>query len=266
MIVNYKKIISIKNGKAEIVKFGKGNKNLVILPGLSYDGFFAQADEIERSYELFSLEYTVYLIDRNLTPKAGYTVRDMAEDVAEVLNKLGVKNADILGVSLGGMVAATLAVEFPILVNKLVLGSTLIRPNETSIKVLNRWEKIAKSGDIARLFSDMFKTIYSPCIFKKYSSVFLDAANSTEINDDKTARFITYLNAGKSYDLYSSVLKIKAETFVICAKNDRVTTALGAREISEKLKCEYFEYKKYGHAVYDEAKGYKKRVYDFLTE
>ena len=38
--------VTIKNGKIEFVKFGKGEKPFVILPGLSYDGFFDKADEI----------------------------------------------------------------------------------------------------------------------------------------------------------------------------------------------------------------------------
>ena len=35
--------VKIKNGEIEFIKFGRGERTLVILPGLSYDGFFEQA-------------------------------------------------------------------------------------------------------------------------------------------------------------------------------------------------------------------------------
>lgn len=256
--------ITIKNGKIEFVKFGKGEKPFVILPGLSYDGFFDKADEIERAYAIFLKKFTVYLIDRNLTPKTRYSVKDMADDTAETLNKLNVHHADMFGVSLGGMVAQQLATNYPNLVNKLVLGSTLSRPNDTFLKTLTQWEDLAKNGDIKSLISHMNKKIYSGYTLKKYAAVF--SALKTDVTSEKTERFIAYINAAKNFDTYNSLNKIKAETLIIGAANDKVTTAYAVREISEKLNCKYHEYKKYGHAVFDEAAGYKKRVYDFLTE
>ncbi len=256
--------VKIKNGEIKYVKFGKGKKTLVILPGLSYDGFFAQAEAIERAYGVFTEDFNVYLIDRNLTPKTGYSARDVANDTVEVLGKLHIKNADFFGASFGGMVAEELAVNYPHLVNKLVLGSTLSRPNKTFLSVLANWKTAAESGDINKLLTDMNNSIYSPETLEKYAAVF--AGMKTEITDGKTARFIVYIAAAKSFDLYDSLDKLTAETLVIGAQNDKVTTASGAREIAEKTGCRYYEYKKYGHAVFDEAPDYKKRVYDFLTE
>ena len=123
--------LKITNGEIEFVKFGNGKKILVILPGLSYDGFFEQAKAIENAYNIFTKDFTVYLIDRNLTPRAGCSVHDIADDTAEALKQLNIESADFFGASLGGMVAQSLAINHPKLVNKLVLGSTLSRQNET---------------------------------------------------------------------------------------------------------------------------------------
>ena len=45
--------VKVKNGEIEYIKFGKGEKNLVILPGLSYDGFSDKARAIELSTPFF---------------------------------------------------------------------------------------------------------------------------------------------------------------------------------------------------------------------
>lgn len=262
-----KKIVNtlkITNGEIEYIKFGQGNGTLVILPGLSYDGFFPQAEEIARAYEIFVDKFTVYLIDRNLKPKIGYSVKDIADDTAEVLEKLGIEKADVFGASLGGMVAQELAINYPRFVEKLVLGSTLSRPNGTFRKVLARWEDLARVGRINTLTSDINNTIYTPETLKKYAAVF--SAIEPVSSEEKTARFIVYLNAAKSFDAYGSLAGITAETFVIGALNDKITTARAARETAKALNCKYYEYEKYGHAVFDEAPDYKERVYHFLTD
>ena len=256
--------LSIKNGKIEFIKFGKGERVFIILPGLSYDGFFDKAEEIERAYTMFTKKFTVYLIDRNLTPKATCSIKDIVEDTAETLKTLGINKADFFGASLGGMVAAKLAIDHPNLVGKLVLGSTLARPNETYLNVLTRWETIAKSGEIDALMSDINRNIYSPKTLKKYADVF--AKIETTATDEKTARFITYINAAKTFDVYNSLNKITSKTLVIGALKDKITTVFASREIAKSLHSSYYEYKKYGHAVFDEAVSYKKLIYQFLTK
>lgn len=256
--------LKIKNGEIEFIKFGNGKKTLVILPGLSYDGFFEQAETIANAYNVFTQDFTVYLIDRNLTPHAGYTVSDIVGDTADALKQLNIENADFFGASLGGMVAQQLAVSCPHIVNKLVLGSTLSRPNKTFLNALMRWENLAKSGDIDSLMQDINKTIYSPFTLKKYAEIF--AAIKVVPTQEKTARFIAYVSAAKNFDMYNSLDKIKSETLVIGALKDRITTTTAARETAKALNCKYLEYKRFGHAVFDEAKGYKTRIYDFLAK
>ena len=47
-------------------------------------------------------------------------------------------------------------------------------------------------------------------------------------------------------------------------KKDKVVTGEASVEIAEKLGCEIHMYDDLGHASYEEAKDFNKRVYDFL--
>jgi 3-oxoadipate enol-lactonase len=53
-----------------------------------------------------------------------YTIADMAEDVAGVIQNLNLGRTHIVGISMGGMIAQELAIRHPELVDKLVLVAT----------------------------------------------------------------------------------------------------------------------------------------------
>jgi pimeloyl-ACP methyl ester carboxylesterase len=60
-------------------------------------------------------------IDRPLSPEL------MADDIAALVRHLGLGRADVMGYSLGGVVALQTAIRHPDVVNKLVLVSTMFR-------------------------------------------------------------------------------------------------------------------------------------------
>lgn len=256
--------LKLPEGNTEYIKFGKGKKFFVVLPGLSYEGFFDQAGQIEKAYEIFSDAFTVYLIDRGDNPDSCVSVGRMAENAAKALDALNVKKADFFGASLGGMIAQQIAIDYPGFVRKLVLGSTLSRPNDTLTNVLTQWDGLAKSGRFDELVKEFNRRVYSPQTLEKYAAV-LDGVKIRP-SSAKSARFSACISAAKAFDIAGSLRSIKAKTLVIGAADDLVTTAAAARETAEKLNAEYYEYKECGHAAFDEAPDYKERIYAFLTE
>ncbi len=67
-----------------------------------------------------------------------YTTRDMARDAAQVLDHLRIESAHVFGLSLGGMVASHLALEFTTRVRSLVLASTIPEPEALSLQGLEQ--------------------------------------------------------------------------------------------------------------------------------
>ena len=104
--------------------FGHGPRVLVILPGLS-DGLATvrgKALFLAAPYRKFFDNWTVYMFSRKDEMPEGYSIREMAQDQAEVLKLLGLEKVSVMGVSQGGMIAQLLAAEYPELVEKLVIA------------------------------------------------------------------------------------------------------------------------------------------------
>ncbi|MBR7046342.1 MAG: alpha/beta fold hydrolase, partial [Lachnospiraceae bacterium] len=107
------------------IAFGKGKEPMVLIPGLSMKSLKTSARSVAASNRVFTDRYRVYVFDSREDLPPDFTVEDMAKDLALCMKALGIKGADILGISQGGMIAQYLALSHPELVRKLVLAVTL---------------------------------------------------------------------------------------------------------------------------------------------
>ena len=245
------------------IKFGNGDKNFVIIPGLSIHSIMGLADAIKDAYKIFAKDYTVYVFDRKEDIKENYSIKDMTDDTATAMKELGISGAYILGVSQGGMIAQLIAMDYPKLVKKLVLASTLSKPNKTFTDIGSRWIELARKKDERGLIESFVDNIYSDKTLASYRDVLI--SSNLGITDKEYERFIILASACKTFNSYDRLKEIKCPVLVLGAKEDKVVTAKGSKEIADKLGCEIYLYGEgYGHGVYDEAEDYKQRCLEFF--
>lgn len=261
-----------KNGRLKIgdtdmdyISFGYGKKNLIMIPGLG-DGLMTvrgKALPFARMYRMFAKEFKVYVFSRKNELEKGYTIRDMARDQKLAMDRLGIKKASVLGVSQGGMIAEYFAIDYPEMVEKLVLVVTIARQNEIIQEAVNNWIELAKQKRYGEVMRDVIIRMYTEEYINKYRFLLPLLKLYPEPKNHK--RFLVMANSCITHELYERLGEIKAPTLVIGGEKDRTVGGEASGEIAAKIKnSKLVMYKDYGHGLYSEAKDFNHRVYHFL--
>ena len=259
---------TVKLGGTEMcyARFGRGEKTLVVLPGLS-DGLATvegKALLLAGPYKPIEETYTTYMFSRKNDMPDGCSIRDMANDLASALKELGVEKTAVLGVSEGGMIAISLALEHPALVEKLALAVTAPGVNDLIRERVETWIGFAEAGDHKSLMIDTAEHSYSPARLKRLRKTYPFLGHIGKPKDYR--RFFINARAILSFDESDRLSGISCPALILGGESDDVVGAAASRELNEKIKnSELYLYPGLGHAAYEEAKDFYDRVFRFLT-
>ncbi|MBR1759206.1 MAG: alpha/beta hydrolase [Lachnospiraceae bacterium] len=246
--------------------FGEGKNVLVILPGLSVQKVLGFAEAIADAYNLLTKDFTIYLFERKNELPAVYKITDMAEDTVCAMRTLGLEKVCLFGASQGGMIAMQIAVRYPELVKRMIVGSTSAYISEEKNDVVKEWISLAKQGDAKELYLTFGEAINPPAVFEQLKDAY--AAAGETVTAEELARFVILAEGMAGFNLLDELKKIACPILVIGSKDDLVLGAEASVQIAEHLNPEMphelYLYEGYGHAAYDLAPDYRERMLAFL--
>ena len=249
-------------------RFGRGERTLVILPGLSVQSVMSAAPAVADEYAVMQDEFTVYLFDRREELPQEYSVYEMAEDTAAAMKVLGMCDVCLFGASQGGMIAQCIAINHPELVGKLALGSTAASADAADSDVIGKWIALAKAGDRVELYSEFGRAIYPEAVFEKYGDA-LSSLGKT-VTDGELARFAILADGTSGFNVIDRLTEIKCPVLALGSADDMVLGADSINSFIEKLgdrpDFSYYIYDGFGHAAFDTAPDYRDRLYDFFIQ
>ena len=259
--------ISLSNADMDYICFGRGEKTLILLPGLgdALSTVKGTALPMALMYRIFAKDYTVYMFSRKNHLPAGYTTREMARDQAEAMEQLGIQKADLLGVSMGGMIAQHLAIDFPEKVGKLVLTVTCARSNPVLIESVEEWIALAKAEDAAGFMDSNLRRLYSEDYYRKnkWMAPIVGILTKPKSYD----RFFIQAEACLNHDASENLWRIKSPTLIIGGGKDLALGGEASKEIAAVIPgAELVMYEQWGHSLYEEEKDFNKRVLEFLRK
>jgi len=168
-------------------------------------------------------------------PAEPYTIKMMADDTVGLMDHLGIEKAHVLGVSMGGMIAQELAINYPERVDKLVLACTFARRDGTSgftSKINEAIDAYAKSShDKAsqrRLFGVFMDSVFSKWSYRVFILPLVRIA--TRFWSPKGAA--EHSEALMAHDAADRLGMIKASTLVITGAEDRLVNPVSSEVIA----------------------------------
>lgn len=121
------------------------------LGGSSLGEWYAPGRLLARRFRVTMVDHRNHGLSSRTTTR--FEVEDVADDVAAVLAELGIDSIDVIGYSMGGAIAQSLAHRHPRQVRRLVLVATLAAHTTAarllrmvSVVVIRAWERITGVG------------------------------------------------------------------------------------------------------------------------
>lgn len=250
-----KKIIG-KDYRLPYFDFGEGKNNFVLIPGSSMNSILNSEDGVKALFVPYTGDYHIYVFDVPDDLDSVSSIDQFADIIADAMEALGIKEADVYGASMGGMIAQKLTIRHQKLVRSLTLASSMSRNNEMSKKVIHEWAATDDPEELGRVIDTH---VYSEQYYNTYSDAFHALESSATV--DGVKRMHNLCRMMKDFSSYDELDQIECPVYVFAGSNDNTLGVEASIEIAEKLGCSIKVYDGYSHAVYDELPGFYDGVF-----
>ena len=206
-------------------------------PLLLVMGLGASHETWSEQLDAFAAHHRVLAFDnrgagRSTSPPPPWTVPAMANDAIGVLDAHGIARADVLGVSMGGMIAQEMAIRHPERVARLVVALSFARPDPLRREFLlhRRWARLA-GADAQRESIANLPWLLSPASINdpgRVAEILALVATMPFMDAEAYARQI---DAIVEHDTLGRLHLVRAPTLVIAAAEDVLTPIALSEEI-----------------------------------
>ena len=236
--------------------FGEGEPVLLVC-GTGQQSFTWQLFQVPA---LQSAGYRVVTFDNrgiapSACPPAPYTVKEMAEDAAGLIEELDLAPCRVAGLSLGAFITQELALAHPELVRSAVIMGTLGRSDVFRTALIQAWVEMAERDlELPRIVEavQVAMEVYSPAVLS--NDVLMQQYLDFQLqmprweNPGRLGQMSADQDYGRGNRL-DAFREIRVPSMVIGFELDMLTAAPLSKEVAEAIPgCRYEEIPMCGHA------------------
>lgn len=206
-------------------------------------------------------------------PDGPYTTRMMADDTIGLMDHLEINKAHVLGVSMGGMIAQELAINYPERVCKLVLGCTFAGRDDTSgysldiVRALGGEEGYSDEDVINIPIRKLTNVVVALSFNKRLYRMILVPLAKIGTRLSGTRGLVAQFEACQSHNTLDRLHLIQAPTLVIAGTQDRVISPLSSEVLANTIpNVRLVRVEGGAHAFFVEMRGrFNKEVLNFFN-
>lgn len=244
LLINYYSVLPDKKSS---------NKTLIFLHGWGVDSqlwFKIVPELINKNYSLYFLDLPGF--GQSQTPPKSYGLDQYRNIVLKFIEKLGLKNINIVGHSFGGSIAIKIALENPSFLSKVILV------NAAGIRHSSALKKIKTT--LAKIISPLFSSSFmQPIRIKFYQMI-----GSEYLNIPSMSKTFTKI---VSENLMPFLSKINKPTLIISGDRDNATPVFHAQEMKRKIGGSKLVILSAGHFSFlDKPEEFNKELIEFIND
>ena len=199
---------------------------LVMLMGIGYDSSLWTLQQVP----VLLTRFSVVLLDNRDAGRSSradhpYTIADMADDVAGVLDALDIHHTHLLGLSMGSMIGMEVALRHADRLDRLVLAGPGVAPARSAVDPIAIWNWVKAHDPSGEVFGgQQFTWLFSAAFLRNQAAVqdtiALLASSPNPVDPEAYDR---QAQAYLHFDALDRLGGIKAPTLVIVGEQDLLT-------------------------------------------
>ena len=203
--------------------------------GAKRQGYYKQLPVFGCYYRTIALDYRD--VGGSDEAKEPYTIKDLAEDSVAVMKSLDIRQAHLIGISMGGFIALELALKYPQMVEKFVLvvtsagGPGHVSPSRDIMAVMMPVPGV-EIGEAAR---KVCAAVSAPDFAESHPEEFDIFAEIARYRPMSEAAYFRQLTACRGHDVSQRLHEIKAPTLVIHGDVDPLVPLKNGLHLAETI-------------------------------
>jgi pimeloyl-ACP methyl ester carboxylesterase len=242
-------------------------KNAVLLLhglGGSIESWINNVNEMSSSQVLRIIALDLPGFGQSDKPKISYTIKFYQQFIAKFLRNLHINKISIVGSSLGGHIAAEVAINSPDIVDKLVLISPAgaLPRSFKGTSTLNKYSRIIDAKNVESIKKALFAVDHKPVDDSYARAVF----QKISVAGAKEAFLSALKGSAHAPRLNKRLKNIRAPTLLIWGKEDRMIPVRFIDPFVKMKNCRIILLEGCGHRPHaDRPRLFNRIVTDFLT-
>jgi 3-oxoadipate enol-lactonase len=228
---------------------GDGERTVVLVNGL--------ADDLEtwvlQMDDLLGAGYRVLRFDNrgvgsSSAPAGPYTTRQFADDTKALMASLGITNVDMIGVSMGGMIAQEYALAYPGDLRSATFGCTYAAPGPFCSRMFAMWADMAPVLGVPFVMRDVTLWAFTLPFFEQRGGDLAEFETAMRYMDQPVHAYLAQLAVIQNHDTTDRLSQIAVPTLVLAGEQDILIPVALSQRIHEGIPGSEWATTKGGHA------------------
>lgn len=241
---------------------------LLLIYGLAGrgNGFLYQTPELSKHFRTITFDNRG--VGETDQPEEPYSIAQMADDAAGLLDALGIASSNVFGISMGGMIAQELVLRHPQKVRKLALGCTHcgIKHCVPSPDWVTKIFKSLPGKPREQVVREGVAFNYSPHTIEHNSQLIESLVPLFVDNRQRLKSYLNQLGAVYEFNAYDRLPQISTRTLVLTGADDVLVPPGNSKIIAERIpNARLIEFPEAGHLFFiEKADAVNRALLDFF--